>query len=514
MAPTRSSSVDSRPLPPTADVRQWETPYADALERHAARAPLPLMVPGHGGDDLGLSARLADFIGTRPLQLDVPMLVDDIDLGRDSPLSRSLDLAADAWGARRTWFLTGGASQANRIAALAVRGLGANILSQRSAHSSFSDGVLSAGLAPSFVLPSIDAAHGVAHGVSPASLDAALTAAGQAGRPAASVYVVSPSYFGSVADVAGLARVAHAHGAPLIVDGAWGPHFGFHPDLPESPARLGADLVVSSTHKLGGSLTQSAMLHLGHGPFADALEPLIERAVSITASTSTSALLQASLDIARHSLATGAELIGRSIAVADAFRDALRADPRFGVLSDGFGAFDDVVAVDPLRVAIDVSKTGVSGHWLRQRLIDAEGIFFEMSTATTLVALIGAGKTPDLARAHRALAAAVDSAEARAERSTGGADEFPALPESGPLRTLPRDAFFADTELVAAADAVGRISADTLAAYPPGIPNLIPGEEITAQTVAFLQAVAASPSGYVRGAVDARVERFRVTGRS
>lgn len=515
MTPARSSAIDrSRPLPADADLRHWETPYADALERHAARAPLPLMVPGHGGDEFGLSARLADFLGPRALQLDVPMLVDDIDLGEDSPLSRSLALAADAWGARRTWFLTGGASQANRIAALAVRGLGENILSQRSAHSSFSDGVLSAGLKPSFVLPSIDHGHGVAHGVSPASLDAALTAAAQGGRAADAVYIVSPSYFGSVADVAGLARVAHRHGAPLIVDGAWGPHFGFHPDLPESPARLGADLVVSSTHKLGGSLTQSAMLHLGHGPYADALEPLIERAVSITASTSTSALLQASLDIARHSLATGAELIGRSIAVADAFRDALRADPRFAVLSDGFGAFDDVVAVDPLRVAIDVSSTGVSGHWLRQRLIDADGIFFEMSTATTLVALIGAGKTPDLVRAHRALVAAADSAEARAERSSGVAHDFPALPEAGPLRALPREAFFADTELVPAADAVGRVSADTLAAYPPGIPNLIPGEEITAETVAFLRAVAASPSGYVRGAVDPRVERFRVTART
>ncbi|WP_374008347.1 aminotransferase class I/II-fold pyridoxal phosphate-dependent enzyme [Leifsonia sp. LS-T14] len=512
MSLTRSSAVDRfRLRPPAADLPQWETPYADALERHAARAPLSLMVPGHGGDELGLSARLAGFLGPRPLELDVPMLVEGIDLGDDSPLSLALELAADAWGARRTWFLTGGASQANRIAALAVRGLGENILSQRSAHSSFSDGVLSAGLAPSFVMPSLDTIHGVAHGVSPASLREALTAAASAGHPADAVYVVSPSYFGSVADVAGLAQVAHAHGAPLIVDGAWGPHFGFHPDLPESPTRLGADLVVSSTHKLGGSLTQSAMLHLGDGPFADALEPLIERAVSITASTSTSALLLASLDIARHSLATGADLIGRSIVVADALREALRADPRFGVLSDGFVTFDDIVGVDPLRVAIDVSSTGLSGHWLRQRLSDADGIFFEMSTATTLVALIGAGKTPDLVRAHGALIAAVDSAEADAERSAGGAHPFPALPASGPLRMLPRDAFFAGTELVPAVEAVGRVSADTLAAYPPGIPNLIPGEEITAQTVAFLQAVAASPSGHVRGAADPGVVWFRVT---
>jgi len=514
--PFSDSLVLDTPASPSAgpaivDPRHRETPYADALERHVERGPIQLMVPGHGGAGRGLSARLAEFLGERPLQLDVPMLLEGIDLGQDSPLSQALDLAADAWGARRTWFLTGGASQANRIAALAVRGLGPGILSQRSAHSSFSDGVLTAGLTPSFVLPSVDARHGIAHGVSPVALDRAMTAAARDGHAASAVYIVSPSYFGAVADIAGLASVAHAHGAPLIVDGAWGPHFGFHPDLPESPTRLGADLVVSSTHKLAGSLTQSAMLHLGHGPFADRLEPLVERAVTLTASTSSSALLQASLDIARHSLMTGQQQIGLSIAAAESFRGALRADPRFAVLSDGFDAFEDIVAVDPLRVPIDVSATGLSGHWLRQRLIDRDGIYFEMSTATSLVALIGAGTTPDLATAHRALVAAADSADADAERTAGDAADFPALPASGALRVLPRDAFFAETELVPAARAVGRISADTLAAYPPGIPNVIPGEEITAETVAFLQAVAASPSGYVRGAVDAEVALFRVT---
>lgn len=317
-----------------------------------------------------------------------------------------------------------------------MRGLGANILSQRSAHSSFSDGVLTAGLTPSFVLPSVDRRHGVARRL-PAALEDALTAAAARGQAASAVYIVSPSYFGSVADVAGLAAVAHAHGAPLIVDGAWGPHFGFHPDLPESPARLGADLVVSSTHKLAGSLTQSAMLHLGDGPFADRLEPLIERAVSTTSSTSSSALLTASLDIARHSLMTGAEEIGRSIVAANAFRAALREDPRFAVLDDGFGAFDDIVATDPLRVPIDVSATGVSGHWLRQHLLEVEGIYFEISTATALVALIGAGKTPDLEHVHRVLSAAVDSDEAHAERAQADTADFPALPPSGALRMLP-----------------------------------------------------------------------------
>jgi len=506
--PSRSSAV---PNPVAVDgLDHWETPYADALERYIARNPIQLMVPGHGGSDLGLSARLADFIGERALRLDVPMLLDDIDLGEHAPLDRALELAADAWGAKRTWFLTNGASQANRTAAIAVRGLGRHILSQRSAHSSFSDGVLVAGLTPSFVFPTVDQRHGIAHGVSPAALDEALTAAERDGRAASAVYVISPSYFGSVSDVRGLSEVAHAHGAPLIVDGAWGPHLGFHPELPESPARLGADLVISSTHKLAGSLTQSAMLHLGHGPFADRLEPLIERAFAMTASTSSSALLRASLDIARHALVTGEETIGRSIEGAKRFRQALREDPRFDVLSDRFGDFEDIVATDLLRVPIDVSATGLSGHWLRQRLIDADGVYFEMSTASSLVAVIGAGKTPDLDHVLDVLRAAVDSEDARIERESAPVEEFPPLPAPGALRMTPRDGFFSDLEVVDAADAVGRVSADTLAAYPPGIPNVMPGEEITEQTVAFLQAIAASPTGYVRGAIDSEVSRFRV----
>ena len=238
---------------------QDQAPYSDALRALASRDSIKLMVPGHGGTDAGTSDLLTDFIGEKAVSLDVPMLLEGIDLEDDSPFADSLALAADAWGARRTWFLTNGASQANRTVALAIAGLGENVIAQRSAHSSFSDGVVLAGLHSSYVLPSVDSSNGIAHGVSAASLDAAMSLAECEGRPASAAYIVSPSYFGSVADVHGLSEVAHAHGAPLIVDGAWGPHFGFHPSLPESPARLGADLVVSSTHKLAGSLTQSAM---------------------------------------------------------------------------------------------------------------------------------------------------------------------------------------------------------------------------------------------------------------
>ncbi|MFT4232348.1 MAG: aminotransferase class I/II-fold pyridoxal phosphate-dependent enzyme [Leucobacter sp.] len=500
---------------------QRRAPYAEAIESFGDSRPMSMMVPGHGNDPDNGGAHLAGLFGPLAVQRDVPLMIDGIDLGDDSALVQAQRLAAAAWGARRTWFLTNGASQANRTAAIAMRGLGERIMVQRSMHSSLTDGVLLAGLVPAFVQPSVDARHGIAHGLTPAALDAALAREAEAGRAVSSVYVVSPSYFGSVADVRGLADVAHAHGAAIIVDGAWGAHFGFHPELPESPARLGADLVVSSTHKLAGSLTQSAMLHLGHGPFAERLEPLLARAFSMTSSTSMSSVLMASLDAARRALVAGEDRIGASIRSALELRDRLRRDERFSVISDDFGGFPDIVGTDPLRIPIDVSALGRSGHWARGRMIQEHGVYLEMSTATSVVAVIGALRDPDLDRFTAALdevaaeAERLGPEETRAEAGASGAAGagFPELPAPGELRLLPRDAYFGASEIVPAREAVGRISADTLAAYPPGIPNLLPGEEVTAETVEFLRAVAASPTGYVRGAADSAVSGIRVVAR-
>ncbi|RGE23120.1 aminotransferase class I/II-fold pyridoxal phosphate-dependent enzyme [Leucobacter sp. wl10] len=496
-------------FPTTMDDRQRATPYASALEAQEARDTVNLMVPGHGATPSGLSQELSRFCGERALAMDIPPLIDGIDVGPASAFVQATRLAAEAWGARRTWFLTNGASQANRMAALALAGLhrGDTVVAQRSAHSSFTDGVLLGDLLPRFVFPSIDEERGINHGVDPRALDEALTRAASDDDVIAAVYVISPSYFGAVADVAALAEVAHRHGAPLVVDGAWGSHFGFHPALPESPARLGADITVSSTHKLGGSLTQSAMLHLGDGPFAAALEPMLDRAYMLTQSTSASALLLGSLDVARHALVHGGELIGETLAVVEDLRGALRDDGRYTIISDGFSAFPDIVAHDPLRVSIDVSSTGLSGHRMRDVLSADYGVYLEISTAQAVVAFIGPGKRPDLSRFSRALFEIAD----RADRApTPEVFDFPALPQPVPMLMRPRSAYFSRHEIVSASEAVGRISADSLAAYPPGIPNVIPGEAITAETVAFLQTVAASPIGYVRGALDASLSRFRV----
>ncbi|MFC5805160.1 aminotransferase class I/II-fold pyridoxal phosphate-dependent enzyme [Streptomyces formicae] len=489
------------PPGPTTGPDQDRAPYAEALQAHANRSWVRLNVPGHSADTAGF-APLASLLGPEALRLDFPPLLDGIDLGTSAPLHEALDLAADAWGARRTWFLTNGASQGNQIASLVAPALGRTLVVQRSVHSSVIDGLVLSGLDAAFVQPSVDAEQGIAHGVTAEDLAAAL-----AMHPdAAAAYVVTPSYFGAVADVRALADVAHAAGVPLIVDEAWGSHFGFHPDLPAGALSQGADLVTSSTHKLAGSLTQSAMLHLGHGPFADRLEPLVERAFRLVQSTSASALLMASLDVARSHLVRRREAVGASVEAADRVRQVIRRLGRYQIVSDGFGRFPDIVAADPLRIAIDTRSGGISGHEARRLLSRDHQIMVEVATDSAIVAVVGAGAAPDTDRFIEAL-------HCLPTPLTGPGPDTAArlrLPAPGPARLTAREAFLRPALVVPASEAVGMVSADTLAAYPPGIPNVLPGEVVTAEVVDFLQRTAAAPSGHVRGAVDAEVSRFRV----
>ncbi|MBS1868603.1 MAG: PLP-dependent transferase [Actinobacteria bacterium] len=488
------------------DVRspaQEATPYLDALCDYAALTPARLNVPGHKAAPAG-DRRIVDALGCAPFELDVPPLLWGVDRGASpTPMERALELAAEAWGAKRTWFLTNGASQGNQATCLALRALGTTVVVQRSVHSSVIDGLVLSGLVPRFVSPTIDTDLGVAHGVTPAAVAEALA---DAGDDVAGVYIVTPSYFGAVADVAGCARVAHAAGVPLIVDEAWGAHFGFHPELPENALRHGADVVVSSTHKLGGSLTQSAMLHLGDGPFADVLGAQLERTHRALESTSASSLLYASLDAARHNLAVNARvLLDRSLATAAELRAAIRDEVGLDVADEAFLRYDDVIAFDPLRVVVDTRATGLDGQQVGAHLRDVVSVDVEVLSRAAIVAVIGPGEPNDNAmELVRGLALLPPA--------SGPLPDWEAATVTGTPELSPREAFLAPTEVVPAAQAIGRISADSLATYPPGIPNVLPGEHITADVIAALQHCVAQ-GGWIRGALTDAVTHLRVVRR-
>jgi arginine decarboxylase len=278
----------------TTPSEQPTAPYLDALVAYAFRGSARFHVPGHKGGS-GADPGLVHAIGSRALAADVPQDIHGIDLGPSpTPYERAEQLAAEAYGARRTWFLTNGATQGNHALCLALAPLGARVITQRNSHASVVDGLVLSGGVPSFVAPEYDAELGMANGVTPAQLGRAIEDA----PDARAVFIVSPTYYGMAADVAACAEVAHAAGLPLVVDQAWGPHFGFHPELPPSALAEGADAVLTSTHKIAGSLTQSAMLHVAPTGRVDV--GAVGRAMRLLRSTSPSSLLLASLDAARH----------------------------------------------------------------------------------------------------------------------------------------------------------------------------------------------------------------------
>jgi arginine decarboxylase len=484
---------------------QDQAPYLQALIEYAGRDPARLHVPGHKGGP-GADAQLLGALGERALSLDIPALTYGIDVGPEpTPFEQAQRLAAQAWGASRAWFLVNGASQGNLAAGLALAHRGDEVVVQRNAHSSAVDALVLAGLRPTFVAPEVDPELGIAHCLSPQTLDAAL-----ARTPgAAGAWIVSPTYFGAVADVRALADVAHTRGVALIVDEAWGAHMAFHDELPAHALSLGADLVISSTHKIVGSLTQSAMLHLGARGAELIGEDAVDRAVTLTESTSPSSLLTASLDAARRLAVTrGRELLAHTIEALAETRAQIRAIDGLDVLDERVTGRAGVFAYDPLRLAVDVRGVAATGYELAASLREIDDINLELYGQNVVVAVFGMGEQalPEAAR----LVSALREAAARVGLDPSGESaSFAAPPPWGELAMTPREAFLGAQEAVPAADAPGRIAAESLATYPPGIPNVLPGERLTAETLAYIQKTL-EQGGSVRGASDRLLRTVRV----
>ena len=506
----RDGALVSEPRDP-ADTRRPRrehptAPYLEAIVSYGFRGSVRFHVPGHKGGP-GADPGLRSAIGERALALDICQDIEGIDTGpTPTPYQRAEELAAAAYGAGQTWFLTNGATQGNHALCLALAKPGRHVLVQRNSHASIVDGLVLSGGMASFVAPEYDVELGMAHGVTPEALERAL----QRSPDISAAFIVSPTYYGMAADIRGCAEVAHAAGAALVVDCAWGSHFGFHPTLPESPLRQGADAVLASTHKIVGSLTQSAMLHVGHGSGSpgriDADE--VARCVRLVRSTSPNSLLLASLDSARRQLAAhGEALLDRTIEASMRAREAIEAIPGIAVVGEAMVGRPGIAGWDPLRIVIDVRGTGVTGYELAAELRAANDIYIELATHATLVLVLGMGQPVEpLERfAH-------DFAETVRMLSRSG--ESPAI--ASPNVSLEhqsvvpiREAFLGEGETVPVDDAIGRISCESIAGYPPGVPTLLPGERVTAEVVGYLRELTAA-GARLHGAADPTFATVRV----
>ena len=452
-----------------------ETPLYDSYIRFLDSGATPFTVPGHKRNP-----ELVDEL----LALDLPLYgaVENIN-GTSGQLPRAERLAGELWGADWAGFSVQGSSHGNMAIAMTIAKPGDKVVVARTLHKSLFFGLVLAGLVPVWVRPDVDAATGLTAGMPAERIEQAL----EQHPDAKAVMIVEPSYVGGVSDVAAIARVAHARGIPLTVDAAWGAHLGFHPDLPPHAIACGADVLVTSVHKHITGFTQSSLV-LAQRERID-LERL-EAAFEGLHTTSPSGGIMASIDRARLLLEErGEELLGQAIRIAEDARERFRAVPGLGVVGAEIADRSPALLMhDPTKVVLTLPGTGADGIVVAQELEEL-GITLEFADRDTFCPVITLADTP--ATVERMTTAIIDRIEAHrgAPRELVPLTAWTVDPETA---MSPRDAFFADHERVPAEEAIGRIAAESVVPYPPGIPAIAPGERVHAEVVAALQAEAAN----------------------
>lgn len=451
-------------------------PLAAAMRSYAAGGALAFHTPGHK-QGLGAHPLLRALVTEEGLRQEVSLMEELDDLHRpEGCILEAERRAARLWGADEAFFMVNGTTGAIHAMLLAALSPGDEVIVPRNAHRSVVGGLVLAGARPVYLAPETDEALGVAHGVTPEAVRRAI-----AEHPAArAVVVVYPTYYGVAAALAEIVAAAHEKGLSVLVDEAHGAHLAFSDELPPDALSLGADLVAQSTHKLLGAMTQASMLFCRGG-----LVPRerVRRAASLLTSTSPNYLLMASLDIARLQMEEeGAARVGRAVRLARALRAAVNETPGlwcFGAERmgrPGAAAFDET--------KLTVQAAGLAGgeagrilreaHAIQPELVDARNVLFIVSMADT------ERETARLFSALRALSPRGDgSAAAKAPR-------MPAMETA----LSPREAFFAAREAVPVEAAAGRVAAEEVTFYPPGVPALVPGERITREAVRQMRAAA------------------------
>jgi arginine decarboxylase len=484
---------------------QHQAPILDALAEHHRLDRYGFTPPGHR-QGRGADKRTMEVLGADTFRSDLLATAGLDDRSSSGGyLKQAQELMAEAVGADHAFFSTCGSSLSVKAAILAVtRGTG-DILIGRDAHKSVTAGLILSGLQPRWIRPRWDEKQHIAHPPSPEAVEQMW----QRHPDAAAALIVSPTPYGTCADLESIAQICHSRGKPLIVDEAWGAHLPFHDDLPTWAMSAGADICVVSVHKMGMGFEQGSVYHL-QGPRVDPVR--LSQCADLLATTSSNVMLYAAIDGWRRQMVEqGHELFSATLDLVRRVRREIEALPGLHVLEDELIGAEASHDLDPLHVLIDLSQLGISGYqaadWLRANCRIDVGISDHRRIEATM------SMSDDEDTAQRLL----ESLEAL----TRAAPELPApvpvkLPAASDLEMetvhLPREAFFGPVEVVPAEEAAGRIAAEQITPYPPGIPAILPGEMINPAVIEYLR------SGVAAGMVlpdpaDPSMETIRVVQR-
>lgn len=432
-------------------------------------------MPGHKGG-AGTPPAALDLFGPAVYEADLSELAGfDYLHGASTAIAVAQARTARLMGAQRTWFLVNGASVGNIAAICATVVDGDPILVARGSHRSVYAGLALSGARPVYLEAVRNDGLDGLFGIDPESVEDAL----HRNRQIRAIHVTSPSYYGFTVDVDTISHFAAAAGVPLIVDEAHGTHFAFHPHFPRPALADGVDVVVHSPHKTLGSLTQSSMIH-HQGHLADAAR--LDAQLQMLQSSSPSSLLLVSLDAALHDMGrNGRAKWGRALELATRAREEIRAIPGITCYGDEIAGTPGIFGFDPTKLVVDVHGLWETGHAAGRWLREHARINPEFADLRRMVFSITTGDTDEsvdrLVAALRGLAAAGRPIEEESLVASAWPDEIPEM------AMTPREGAAATSTLVPAADAVGRVSAEMIVPYPPGIPLLVAGELVSEEVM-------------------------------
>lgn len=453
------------------------TPLFSALRRHAENNPLQFHIPGHK-KGAGTDSEFRSFIGDNALSIDLINIAPLDDLHQPTGvIEESQKLAADAFGADYTFFSVQGTSGAIMTMILSVCAPGDKIIVPRNVHKSVMSAIIFAGARPVFISPARDGNLGIDHGITTRSVRRAL----ERHPDAKAVLVINPTYFGICANLKEIVDLVHSYDIPVLVDEAHGVLIHFSDRLPMSAMQAGADMAATSVHKLGGSMTQSSVLNLRAGR----VNPQrVQTIISMLTTTSTSYILLASLDTSRRNLAVnGLAMAEKAIGLAELAREAINAIPGlycFGKeILGGEATFD----YDPTKLTIHVRHLGITGYEAENWLRDNFNLEVELSDMYNILCLITPGDSEDtVGQLLGALRAMVE----RYPQVDEVQELVVKIPEIPQLSLTPREAFYGETEVLPFKESAGRIIAEFIYVYPPGIPILLPGEVISQSNIDYI----------------------------
>src|SRR4051812_12945033 len=484
---------------------QSTVPLADAMREYWDRDILTFSIPAHNGGR-GPTPEFTKWLGMDVARCDLPTSHGIDTRNRAWQVQKTAQqLFADAVGAKETLFSTNGSSMSVHVAIMTVVGPGETLVMARNGHKSAFAGLVVSGARPVYVEPDYDEELELAHGVRAEDFAAAL----EAHPEAKAGLVFTPTYYGPTADVKALADLCHARDIPLVTDDAWGLDYSLpgHTELPAAALDQGADLAIGSVHKTLSGLTQTSVLSVG----SDRIDmERLQLCFELEESTSSSAVLLSSIDGARRQFVReGRSMLDRALASAQLMRERIaREVPEVRVVTtEELEARPGVIGTDPTHVLIETAPIGLTGYQANDWMRDERQVEVELVDHRRIMALVSFSHgEAEVDRFVRALRDLVDA-------EGGKSDDVPTFPSRPQIRAeqamTPREAFFATAESVKPKEAAGRVSAELITPYPPGIPAVAPGEVYTEEAVSYLEEFFGA-GGFVEGASDPSLGALRV----